>query len=95
MVRNFSVFAQVSTAVSLVGAGLLGFGSATAAHAQAMPRITGPVNEAALAPISGEVHPWARAQFDRGAAPANLSGHMLMVLKRSPEQEAALRTFLG
>ncbi len=95
MVRNFSVFAQVSTAVSLVGAGLLGFGNATAAHAQATPRITGPVNESALVSIPGEVHPWARAQFDRGAAPANLSGHMLLVLKRSPEQETALQTFLA
>jgi subtilase family serine protease len=94
MVRNFSVLAQVSTAFSLVGAGLLGFGSATA-HAQATPRITGPVNESALVSLPGGVHPWARAQFDRGAAPANLSGHMLMVLKRSPEQETALQSFLN
>ena len=93
MVRNFSVLAQVSTAFSLVGAGLLGLGSATA-HAQATPRITGPVNESALVSLPGGVHPWARAQFDRGAAPANLSGHMLMVLKRSPEQETALQSFL-
>ena len=94
MVRNFSVLAQVSTAFSLVGAGLLGLGSATA-HAQATPRITGPVNESALVSLSGGVHPWARPQFDRGAAPASLSGHMLMVLKRSPEQETALQSFLA
>lgn len=94
MVRKFSVLAQVSTVFSLVGAGLLGFGGATA-HAQATPRITGPVNESALASLPGEVHPWARPQFDRGAAPAGLSGHMLMVLKRSPEQETALQTFLA
>ncbi len=94
MVRNFSVLAQVSTVFSLVGAGLLGFGSATA-HAQATPRITGPVDESALVSLPGEVHPWARAQFDRGVAPANLSGHMLMVLKRSPEQETALQSFLS
>jgi subtilase family serine protease len=95
MVRNFSVLAQVSTAASLVGAGLLGFGSATAAHAQATPRITGPVDGSALVSLPGEVHPWARAQFDRGVAPASLSGHMLVVLKRSPEQETALQTFLS
>jgi hypothetical protein len=94
MVRNFSLLAQVSTAFSLVSAGLLGFSSATA-NAQATPRITGPVNESALASLPGEVHPWARPQFDRGAAPANLSGHMLMVLKRSSEQETALQTFLA
>ncbi len=94
MVRNFSVLAQVSTAFSLVGAGLLGLGSATA-HAQATPRVTGPVNESALVSLPGGVHPWARAQFDRGAAPASLNGHLLMVLKRSPEQETALQTFLA
>jgi subtilase family serine protease len=41
------------------------------------------------------VHPWARAQFDRGPAPANLSGRMLLVLKRSAQQESALQTLLA
>ena len=95
MVRNLSVFAQVSTALSLAGAGVLGIGSATAAHAQATPRITGPVNESALVSLPGQVHPWARPQFDRGAAPETLSGHMLLVLRRSPEQETALHTYLA
>lgn len=41
--------------------------------------------------LSGNVHPLARAEFDHGQAPADLPlGRMLMVLKRSPEQEAAL-----
>lgn len=95
MVRNSSLFAQVLAALSFVGAGLLSLGSTAIAHAQATPRITGQVENSALVSLPNEVHPWARAQFDRGSAPANLSGRMLLVLKRSPEQEAALQTLLA
>jgi subtilase family serine protease len=45
--------------------------------------------------LPGQVHPWARAEFDRGAAPENLSGRMLLVLKRSPEQDSALQALLA
>ncbi|HEY3988289.1 MAG TPA: protease pro-enzyme activation domain-containing protein [Acidobacteriaceae bacterium] len=95
MVRKSSVSAQVLAACAVVGTGLLSLGIAATAHAQATPRITGQVETSALVSLPGEVHPWASAQFDRGIAPANLSGHMLMVLKRSPEQESALQTFLA
>ena len=88
-------FAQVLAAVSFVGAGLLSLGNTATAHAQAAPRITGQVENSALVSLPGEVHPWARTQFDRGTAPANLSGRMLLVLKRSPEQEAALQSLLA
>jgi trimeric autotransporter adhesin len=95
MIRNSSLFAQVSAAFSMIAAGLLAFGSTTTAHAQAVPRIAGPVESSAMVTLPGEVHPWARPQFDRGAAPANMSGRLLLTLKRSPEQESALRTFLA
>jgi hypothetical protein len=95
MVRNSSLFAQVLAALSFVSAGLFSFGYTATAHAQATPRITGPVENSALVSLPGEVHPWARTQFDRGAAPANLSGRMLLVLKRSPQQQAALQTLLA
>jgi trimeric autotransporter adhesin len=95
MVRNSSFFAQVFGALSLVGAGLLSLAGTASAHAQATPRITSQVENSALVSLPGEVHPWARTQFDRGPAPANLSGRMLLVLKRSPEQEAALQTLLA
>ncbi len=43
----------------------------------------------------GNTHPLARAQFDQGAAPPNLPmNRMLLVLKRSDDQENALRTLL-
>ena len=53
--------------------------------------ITQPVDEAKVTVLHGNTHPLARAQNDRGAAPDNLPmERMLLVLKRSPEQQAAL-----
>ena len=59
------------------------------------PRITQPVDEANLVTLKGNTHPLARPEFDLGPAPANLPlNRMLLVLSRSPEQEAALETLL-
>lgn len=58
-------------------------------------RISGPIDEARLAVLSGNTHPSVRSQFERGPALPDLpSSHMLLVLKRSPQQDGALRTFL-
>jgi subtilase family serine protease len=95
MVRKSDFFAQLVAALPLAGVGLLGLGSPLSARAQAIPRITSQVENSALVSLPNEVHPWARAQFDRGPAPANMSGRMVVVLKRSPEQEAALQTLLA
>src|SRR5208282_3617967 len=60
------------------------------------PLITQPVDETKLTVVRGNTHPLARAEFDRGAAPADLPmDNMLLVLKRSPEQEAALEQFMA
>ena len=60
-----------------------------------LPQITQPVDEQILTSLSGNTHPLARAQFDQGPAPANLPmDRMLLVLKRSPAQETALRTLV-
>jgi subtilase family serine protease len=59
-------------------------------------RITAPINPAQLTVLTGNVHPMARAAFDRGAAPASLQAdHLLLVLARSPQQEAALESLLA
>ena len=59
------------------------------------PRIVQAVDEAQLTRLRGNTHPLARAEFDRGAAPADLPlKRMLLVLQRSPEQESALRKLL-
>jgi hypothetical protein len=66
--------------------------------AQAPPKpalITQPVEESKLTILHGNTYPLARAEYDRGAAPASLPmQRMLLVLKRSPDQEAALEALL-
>jgi hypothetical protein len=59
------------------------------------PLITQPVNESQLTVLKGNTYPLARPEFDLGTAPATLPmQRMLLVLKRSPQQEYALRTLL-
>jgi subtilase family serine protease len=73
--------------------------TASAVSAQTVgvnPRIAGPINSANRVVIRGNVHPYARPQYDRGLVADSLSmTHMLLVLKRSPEQEASLSTLLS
>jgi subtilase family serine protease len=95
IIRKLFRFAQALSALPFVGAGLVTPGSTATAHAQATPRITREADNSPLVSLSGAVHPWARAQFDRGPAPANMSGRMLLVLRRSNEQETALQTLLA
>ena len=55
------------------------------------PRITDAVNESKLTVLHGNTYPLARPQFDQGPAPSDLPmERMQLVLKRSPDQEAAL-----
>lgn len=59
------------------------------------PRITEPVDESRLITLTGNMHPMALPQFDRGPAPPALPmQRMQLVLTRSPEQESALRAML-
>lgn len=58
--------------------------------------ITAPLDESKLTVLRGNTHPLARAQYDQGPAPASLPmERMTLVLKRSPEQTAALETLLA
>ncbi len=58
-------------------------------------RIVQPVDDGARVTLRGNTHPLAQAQFDRGMAPADLPmARMLLVLKRSDAQEAALQKLL-
>lgn len=70
---------------------------AVSAYTQVAPRqlITRPVDETQLITLRGNTHPLAQPQFDAGtAAPDQPLHRMLLVLKRSPEQEFALRKLL-
>jgi subtilase family serine protease len=68
------------------------------AFAQTQPvasRITQAVDEAKLTTLKGNTYFLASAQYDRGAAPPSLPmDRMLLVLQRSPDQEAALELLL-
>src|SRR6266480_5231187 len=69
--------------------------SVSAQENMAQAMILGPVDERQTTVLKGNRHPLARAEFDRGAAPANLPmQRMLLVLKHSPEQESALQRLL-
>src|SRR5262249_27682350 len=60
------------------------------------PLITQPIDESNLTILRGNTHPLARAQLDRGLAPDNRPmDRMLLVLKRSPQQEAALQRWMA
>lgn len=62
---------------------------------QARSMVTQPVNENQMLVLQGNTHPLARAEFDQGAAPASLPmENIQLVLKRTPEQEAALAELL-
>ena len=61
----------------------------------AAARITQAVDESQLTVLKGNTYFMARAQYDRGVAPASLPmNRVLLVLRRSPEQEAALEQLL-
>ena len=63
---------------------------------QARSLVTAPVNEGQMVKRLGSVHPLARAEFDRGLAPDSLPmDNMMLGLKRTPEQDAALATLLS
>jgi hypothetical protein len=54
-------------------------------------RITQAVNPRQVVTLRGNVNPLARAQYDQGAAPDSLPAErMMLLLQRSPEQQAAL-----
>lgn len=61
----------------------------------APPRITQAIDAAHLTVLQGNVNPLAQARFDRGAAPSSLPmQRMLLVLKRSAQQEGTLDALL-
>lgn len=63
----------------------------TAQSSNAQRRITQAVDDKQLTLLKGNTHPYARPRFDQGEAPAALPmERMMLVLRRSPEQETAL-----
>ena len=67
--------------------------------AQAGPpavQVLDPIEESHLAPLKGNIHPLARGEFDSGRVSPELPmGDLLLVLRRSPEQQAAFDVFIA
>jgi hypothetical protein len=79
LITNVRVHAQMTAVTATASRGL----------------ITQAVDETQLTTLRGNTHPLARPEFDLGTAPATLPmERMLLVLKRSARQEAALRKLL-
>jgi hypothetical protein len=70
--------------------------AATASQAARIPaRVTQTVDEGNRVTLHGNVHPMARAEFDRGAvADSEPASRMTLLLQRSSDQETALRQLL-
>ena len=62
----------------------------------AQPQITTRLDETKRLPLKGNTHPDARSEFDKGLVDPQLPmKRMILVLKRSPAQEAALEAFMA
>jgi hypothetical protein len=69
--------------------------SALAQKPPVVKRITQDIDDTQLVSLRGNVHPLARAEFDRGAvADSQPMNRMLLLLQRSPEQQTALQKFM-
>jgi hypothetical protein len=67
----------------------------TAQIAPVPARVTQTVDEGNRMTLRGNVHPMARAEFDRGAVTdSQPASRMALLLQRSPDQETALRQLL-
>jgi subtilase family serine protease len=84
---------------ALISAAVLALLCAANSAAQIAPvpsRITQRVSDSSRVVLRGNVYPLARPEFDRGIAPASLPmEHIMLLLKRSPQQEAALEALLA
>jgi subtilase family serine protease len=69
---------------------------AFAQSSDAQPRITQAVDETKLTLLKGNTYPLARPEYDQGAAPPSQAMETMMLgLKRSPAQEAALEKLMA
>jgi len=87
---------QIRRAAMLAGAVALISPLAAFAQNSAVPaRVTDRINTAQLVTLHGNTHVLARAQYDQGAAPPDLPmNRIMLVLKRSADQETGLQNLL-
>src|ERR1700683_5105995 len=79
----------LAVVLSFLSGNLLAQGSGS------LNRVGQTINETNLTVLKGNTHPLARGEFDRGPAPSNLPlNRMLLVLRRSTQQEADIKSLL-
>jgi hypothetical protein len=79
----------------MLGVPMLAQEASQSAATTPRPLITQSVDESQLTTLRGNTHPLARPEFDLGTAPTSLPmKRMLLVLKRSRDQETALTQLL-
>jgi hypothetical protein len=92
MVRKLGSFSLVVFAVLLAEPAV---SAQVESGLHARPRIAQSINEMDRVALQGNTHPEARLANDRGTVANDFAmEHMLLQLKRAPEQEAALQQFL-
>src|SRR5260370_3479037 len=92
MLRKLGSFSLVVFAILFVGPAV---NAQVESGLHARPRIAQIINEMDRVALQGNTHPEARLTNDHGAVANDFSmEHMLLQLKRSPEQEQALQQFI-
>jgi subtilase family serine protease len=96
--RNVILLSSLLLVFSATRADAQGTGTTSPVASQKVvpARVTEPVDDAKTVVLKGNVHPLARAEFDRGAVLAGQPmKRMLLLLRRSPEQQAALQELMS
>ncbi|MGA3137192.1 MAG: protease pro-enzyme activation domain-containing protein, partial [Terracidiphilus sp.] len=85
-----------SLPLSLLAIALLCASAALAQQFAPTARIVNPINESQLTTLKGNTHPAANARNDRGPVSPDLPmTDLILVLSRSPEQQAAFDKFVA
>ena len=83
-------------ALSLMYVALPSVAVAQSGHSAVPSRIVSAADNSRVVQLPGNTHPLVQARFDRGAVPAQMPmEHMLLLLQRSAEQQAALDTLVA
>jgi len=86
---------KVSAIILWTAAMLFAGPAANAQKPQVRSRVVDPVDETRTVKTQGNVHPFARAEFDRGAlGDSEPMTRMMLLLLRSDDQEASLRQLM-
>jgi subtilase family serine protease len=89
------IFVVLVGVVSTAWAAQVGQTTASTGSGQATPLITGKVNDSHLVTLAGNTRPEANAKNDRGRVADDFRlDHMILQLRRSPEQEQALEEYI-